>query len=153
MHAVELVHFYCFPLPSLFFFLFFFNETHTCDGEERKSDTENFLQSIALGEVCCSSAWKQDGTPPGESCHCAELHLFKGCVFFEGQRERKGLGVQTTTLLLLVLLLFLCVKPPNLKPRVVYTNQLFISCGSNWFTGSCSCLFVINLQQWKSCFS
>lgn len=57
--------------------------------------------------------------------------LFKGCVFFEGQRERKGLGVQTTTLLLLVLLLFLCVKPPNLKPRVVYTNQLFISCGSN----------------------
>lgn len=42
-----------------------------------------------------------------------------------------ALSVQATTLLLLVLFLFLCVKPPNLKPRVVYTNQLFINCGSN----------------------
>lgn len=42
-----------------------------------------------------------------------------------------ALSVLATTLLLLVLLLFLCVKPPNVKPRVVYTNQLFINCGSN----------------------
>jgi len=58
-----------------------------------------------------------------QNCTCLRIYLFS--------KRKVALNVQATTLLLLVLLLFLCVKPRNLEPRVVYTNQLFINCGSN----------------------
>lgn len=99
-------------------------------GREIRIKQMSFLQPTAP-EVCWSSAWKQDGAIPRKSCYCAELHLLKDLFGFFLKGEKVALSVEATTLLLLVLLLFLCIKPPNLKPRVVYTNQLFINCGSN----------------------
>lgn len=89
---------------------------------------DGFLQPTAP-QVCWSSAWKQDGNTPRKSCYCTELHLLKHLFWGFLKGEKVALSVQATTLLHLVL--FLCVKLPNLKPRVVYTNQLFINCGSN----------------------